>query len=232
MNLSVEIQHRVSDSFYLDVRFKAETNQMALVGASGSGKSLTLKAIAGIFRPDHGRIILGDSVLLDTKNDYFLPAEHRQIGFVFQELHLFNHLNVEQNLLFSQRYLKGRSTESIEDIVEVLELGPLLGRSVTRLSGGQKQRVAIGRALARRPRLLLMDEPLTALDEELREKITSYLQQIFREWSIPVIYVSHSSIEIERLAESIINISNGSNEQKGGVVVEFPINKTAAAHDY
>lgn len=207
-HLTFHCRHRHSSGFELDVRFEADSGVTALFGPSGSGKTTVLSLIAGIRRPDFGVIRLGDRVLVDTARRVWLPPEARGIGLVFQDHQLFPHLSVRDNLRYGQRRRPMRQIDW-QRAVEILELGPLLDRPPHTLSGGQKQRVALGRALLRGPDLLLLDEPLTALDPSLKERIIVYLQRVIAEYHVPTLFVSHDRPDVRRLAPRTIEIAAG-----------------------
>ena len=206
--LSFHCTHHYSTGFALDAAFTAEEPVTALVGPSGSGKTSVLYAVAGLLRPDAGRVALGDDTWLDTARGVCLPPERRHVGVVFQDHLLFPHLSVRRNLMYGH-VRRDRGTIEPARVIEVLELGELLDRAPRNLSGGEKQRVALGRALLSSPRLLLMDEPLTALDEPLRDRVLAYLEQAIAEWHVPTIYVSHSAGEVRRLAGQAIVLKAG-----------------------
>jgi molybdate transport system ATP-binding protein len=208
--LSVAIQHQQGD-FAIDAAFDSEGGLTALFGRSGAGKTSVVNAIAGLVRPDHGRIALDDIVLTDTERAVFIPAHKRRIGYVFQEGRLFPHLSVRQNLLYGRWFAAhrtGRDSE-IDRVVELLGIRALLGRHPANLSGGEKQRVAIGRALLAAPRLLIMDEPLASLDEGRKGEILPYIERLRDEVHIPIVYVSHSIPEVARLATTLVVLSEG-----------------------
>ncbi len=207
--LSVAVRHRLG-SFALDVAFEAPAGVTALFGRSGSGKTTVVGAIAGLLHPRHGRVALGGVPLLDTERGLSVPRHRRRIGTVFQEGRLFPHLSVRQNLLFGRWFApRGEAGADVDAVVEMLGLGPLLARRPARLSGGEKQRVAIGRALLSRPRLLLMDEPLSALDESRKAEILPYIERLRDEAAVPIVYVSHSVAEVARLADTLVVLDDG-----------------------
>ncbi len=188
----------------------------ALFGASGSGKTTLLRCIAGLERVDNGFLRVGNSIWQDQH--HFLPVHQRAIGFVFQDSHLFPHLNVEKNLRYGlQRATQPRVTFS--EIVELLGLASLLEHSATQLSGGQRQRVAIGRALLTSPELLLMDEPLASLDAQSKTDILPYLEKLSSSLNIPMIYVSHATDEVLRIAEHMLLLD------KGELLAAGPVNQ-------
>ncbi len=203
-------------SFSLVAEFQAEGGVTALFGRSGSGKTSLIRAIAGLSRPQHSHISIGDDVLLDTARGIFVPSHRRRFGYVFQDARLFPHLSVRQNLGYGRWFAGSRSKEGEFDrVVDMLGIGQLLERRPDKLSGGEKQRVAIGRALLSSPRLLLMDEPLAALDDERKAEILPYLERLRDESAIPVIYVSHAVAEVARLADRVVMLDNGRIEAIG-----------------
>ncbi|MGI8981320.1 MAG: ATP-binding cassette domain-containing protein [Pirellulaceae bacterium] len=203
--LQFDCRFRHNSRFALDLAFEAGAGVTALVGPSGCGKTTTLRLIAGLLKPNSGRIQLGERLLFDGAKRVNLPPEQRALGLVFQDYQLFPHLTVEQNL----RYGLARNPSSPIDfahVVEILELRPLLSAWPQSLSGGEKQRTAIGRAILRGPQLLLLDEPLSALDPDLRESISGYLQRVIGEYHIPTLLVTHDPHSVERLAHTTIRI--------------------------
>jgi molybdate transport system ATP-binding protein len=215
--LVFDCTHRFPGGFSLAAAFETSAQVTALFGPSGSGKTCVLYMIAGLLRPQSGSIVLGDETWLDTRRGIHRKAERRRVGFVFQDHLLFPHLTVERNLMYGHRRRQSSTAATIEPrrVVEVLELGELLVRYPRNLSGGEKQRVALGRALLSGPELLLMDEPLAALDEGLKDRILTYLERVVAEWRLPTIYVSHSAAEVRRLAEHVIAIDQGRVTQFG-----------------
>jgi molybdate transport system ATP-binding protein len=201
---------RYPSGFTLDASFSTQTSVTVLSGPSGSGKTTVLSILAGLRQPQHGCIRLDSTVLFDSATSVHLPPEARRIGYVFQDYLLFPHLSVRRNLLYGwrRRPLEARPP-SLERVVEVLELGDALDRLPYTLSGGQQQRVALGRALLCGPRLLLLDEPLASVDEALRERVLDYLEQVLREWDIPMLYVTHNAAEAERLARQVVRLERG-----------------------
>jgi molybdate transport system ATP-binding protein len=206
--LHFDVRFRFGSGFELDAKFEAGHGVTALSGPSGSGKTTILALIAGVLSPRDGLIRLGDRTLVDTRAGVFLPPEKRCIGIVFQDHLLFPHLTVRKNLLFG----KGRHNSRPIDlgrVIEILEIGTFLERSPDTLSGGQRQRVALGRAILRGPELLLMDEPLAALDQALKERILTYLERALAEWHIPTILVSHEVADVKRLKDKVVTIDAG-----------------------
>lgn len=206
--LNVSLRKKWS-GFALNVAFQAEGGATVLFGPSGSGKTLIAKAVAGLGRPDHGRISLGDRVLLDTENRFSMPPEKRRVGVVFQEPRLFPHMTVEQNLLYGWKLLPRHLRPVIQEIVDMLGIDPVLQRRPNRLSGGEKQRVAIGRALLAAPELLIMDEPLANLDQERKDEILPYLARLKSIAQTPILYVTHAQAEADILADRVIHIAGG-----------------------
>jgi molybdate transport system ATP-binding protein len=199
----------VRGRFELDATFGcADRGVTGLFGPSGSGKTTLLRCVAGLESGSDGFLRVGDDVWQDSEHHVFVPPHERAIGYVFQEADLFSHLDVRGNLRFA---LKRAREQRIawDDAVEWLGVGPLLGRSPAKLSGGERQRVAIARALLSSPRLLLMDEPVSALDEVNRREILPYLQALPGRLSIPILYVSHSIAEVTRLADHMVWLVDG-----------------------
>ena len=209
MILGVDIRHE-QGGFVLQARFQSGGRLTALFGPSGSGKTTIVNAIGGLVRPEHGRIVVQDRVLIDTEMNVFVPKHRRRIGYVFQEGRLFPHLDVRRNLLFGRWFTPRRErTTNFDHVVDLLGIGHLLARRPSTLSGGEKQRVAIGRALLADPQLLLMDEPLASLDEARKAEIYPYIERLRDEGGVPIVLVSHSVAEIARLATSIVVLSEG-----------------------
>ncbi len=209
MILDVDIRHR-QGAFTLEARFQSDGKLTALFGPSGSGKTTIANAISGLIRPDHGKVVAQERVLLDTERHTFVPKHRRRVGYVFQEGRLFPHLNVRQNLLFGRWFTPKRERKAgFDRVVELLGVGHLLDRRPSTLSGGEKQRVAMGRALLSDPRLLLMDEPLASLDEARKAEIYPYIERLRDEGGVPIVLVSHSVAEIARLATSVVVLSEG-----------------------
>ena len=197
--------------FQLDVSFTLpDKGVTALFGPSGSGKTSCLRAMAGLERLPNSFLQVGNQIWQDESKGIFIPAHQREIGYVFQEASLFPHLNVQQNLEFGwNRLTQEKRKIKPDSVIELLGLRPLLSRRPSALSGGERQRVAIARALLTSPKLLLMDEPLSALDKQLKHEILPYLEELHRELSIPVVYVSHAPDEVARLADHIIMLNHG-----------------------
>lgn len=208
MTLSIAFRHRFP-GLALDIAFEAPPGVTALFGRSGAGKTTVVQAVAGLIQPDSGRIVADGTVLTDTDARIFLPPHLRRIGYVFQDARLFPHLTVRQNLLYGRWFAPERDGVSFDRIVGMLDIGPLLHRRPGALSGGERQRVALGRAILSSPRLLLMDEPLAALDEGRKAEVLPYLERLRDEVALPILYVSHSMAEVARLATTVVLIEGG-----------------------
>jgi molybdate transport system ATP-binding protein len=206
------------DAFTLDAQFESPTpGVVALFGRSGCGKTTLVNIIAGLLQPDAGLVVLDDTVLLDTARNIMLPAEQRRIGYVFQDARLFPHLNVAANLNYAQRRAAGPAFVTLERVVDLLALSPLMHRRTHQLSGGERQRVAIGRALLSQPRLLLLDEPLASLDTARREEVLPYLEVLRDQLALPMVYVSHDFDEVLRLATCLVLMDGGKVVAQGGM---------------
>ncbi len=212
--------HKQRGAFAARVSFTSSTPGItALFGRSGSGKSTTIHMIAGLLRPDAGHIRIDGTVLFDSARGIDVPAEERGIGYVFQDARLFPHLSVRDNLRYGMRRARGRApTLQFAEVVELLGLQPLLARRPAGLSGGERQRVAIGRALLAQPRLLLLDEPLAAIDVARRGELLPYLEMLRDRFSLPMVYVSHQFEEVLRLAGDMVVLEQGAVAGHGDVV--------------
>lgn len=207
MKLEIRIRQQLG-AFALDIDFSADAPVVALFGKSGSGKSSVVNAIAGLSRPDAGRIVADGTVLFDSALGIDLPPEARRVGYVFQEGLLFPHMSVWQNLLYGQRTDEPAGI-GLGALAELLGIAHLLDRRPASLSGGEKQRVAIGRAILARPRLLLMDEPLASLDTPRRSEILRLVERLRDELGVRIVYVSHSIGEVTRLADAVVLVNEG-----------------------
>jgi molybdate transport system ATP-binding protein len=198
-------------SFDLHAHFHCPAKGIvALFGRSGAGKTSVVNALAGLLRPDAGRIAVADTVLFDSARGIDLPPEKRRLGYVFQEGRLFPHYSVRGNLLYgAKRAPRDAAGVSLDQVVELLGLGDLLARRPRDLSGGEKQRVALGRALLAKPRLLLMDEPLASLDQPRKEEVLPFIERLRDELDLPIVYVTHAMEEIVRLADTMVLIDDG-----------------------
>jgi molybdate transport system ATP-binding protein len=198
-------------NFSIHASFKSDARIVALFGKSGSGKTTIVNAIAGLVRPDHGRIEVAGETLFDSARGIDRAIDARGVGYVFQEGLLFPHLSVKQNLLYGAARSSATSSKEIPfaQVVELLGIESLLARATPTLSGGEKQRVAIGRALLSHPRVLLMDEPLASLDTARRSEILRLIERVRDELSVRIVYVSHSIGEVSRLADDVVVLSDG-----------------------
>jgi len=211
-------------NFRLDVSFMCKRGMVtALFGKSGSGKTSIINMIAGLQKPDVGRIAVGDRLLFDSYQYINLPAPKRGAGYIFQDGRLFPHLTVESNLRYG---MKKNSDVKFDEITELLGIEELLARRPHKLSGGEKQRVAIGRALLSSPDFLLMDEPLSALDSTRKKELIPFIGKMVSRFSIPVVYVTHSLEELLSLGDNVVLMKNGSHIDVGSVesVVSNPAN--------
>ncbi|MDF0599359.1 molybdenum ABC transporter ATP-binding protein [Psychromarinibacter sp. C21-152] len=215
MSLSVDIRHALP-GLALDVRFEAPAGITVLFGRSGAGKTTVVNAVAGLLRPDQGRISVNGRVLFDSGAGVNLPPHRRRLGYVFQEARLFPHMTVRRNLAYGQRFApKGAGGEEMGRVVEMLGIGALLDRRPGALSGGERQRVAIGRALLAAPKLILADEPLASLDEARKAEILPYFERLRDEVAVPILYVSHAAAEVARLATSVVVLEDGRAARQG-----------------
>lgn len=209
MSLLVSVE-KCLGNFSLSADFGSESCTLGLFGPSGSGKSTLFSLLAGTAQPDRGTIRLGDRLLFNSVTRTSLPPQERRIGLVFQQGLLFPHLSVHDNLLFGYRRTHRRERRiAPERVIDVLELGSLLQRRAPDLSGGERQRVALGRALLCNPKLLLLDEPMSALDHRLKAQVIPFLQTAQREFSIPYLLISHSLEEIRLLTDEVLLIEQG-----------------------
>jgi molybdate transport system ATP-binding protein len=204
------LQFKVAD-FQLEADFTLTERVTGIFGASGAGKTTLLEIIAGLRRPTRGKISAGDALLYDSSKGVILPPEHRHIAYLPQDLALFPHLRVRQNLLYG----RGGDPAELEHVIREFELAPLLQRFPGKLSGGEKQRVAIARALATRPRLLLLDEPLTNLDRELKERGLELFRRVRDHFQTPIIYVTHDPSEIVELCDDLLVLRRGKIDRRG-----------------
>lgn len=220
MSLDVSLRSRVG-AFDLRAQFTADPGITALFGHSGAGKTTILKMIAGLTRPDSGRIVADGRVLLDTDNGIDLPSHQRRVGMVFQDSRLFPHMTVKRNLTYGRWAGKREASVDFVRICDLLAVDGLLERYPVGLSGGEKQRVAIGRALLSDPDLLLMDEPLASLDNARKREILPYLEEIRDVTGLPIVYVSHEMDEVARLADTLVVLSEGTVLGAGDAIEMF-----------
>jgi molybdate transport system ATP-binding protein len=206
--LAIDVEKQLSE-FHINAKFDAPDGVTALFGPSGSGKTSIVNMIAGLIRPDRGRVMCNDALLFDSRSGLDRPPHRRHIGYVFQDGRLFPHMTVAQNLDYGRRmYRLPRDEGARARVVAMLNIGHLLARRPAKLSGGERQRVAIGRALLLQPLLLLLDEPLASLDTPRKREIFPYLLRL-RDERLPMIYVSHHAAELRRIATTIVRIESG-----------------------
>lgn len=209
MEIRFAAEKRFGD-FVLAADVTLNGEQIGVFGESGSGKSTLVSLLAGLYHPDRGEIFLDGECLFSSSKRINVPAERRRIAIVFQHSCLFPHLSVKANLLYGFRRTPAKyRTIDFATLVEVLRLGDLLSRGVNNLSGGEKQRVALGRAILANPRLLLMDEPLSALDDALRFQIIPYLKSVSEQFRIPYLFISHSLVEMQLMVEQVLVVAGG-----------------------
>jgi len=220
--LSVDVEKQLGD-FRLKASFTSEGLVTGLFGNSGAGKTSLVNMIAGLIKPDRGRISLDGDILDDSTSRLHVPPHQRRIGYVFQDARLFPHLSVEQNLNYGRR-MNGldRDAAAERHTIDLLDIGHLLDRRPAQLSGGERQRVALGRALLAKPRLLLLDEPMGSLDEERKAEILPYFIRLRDEASVPMVFVSHDAGEMRRLATNVVMLKRGEVVAFGGVDLLSP----------
>lgn len=214
MLLEVDVEKKFQ-GFDCRLEFAVNSKTCGVFGPSGSGKSTLMKMLSGLIAPDFGAIRLNERVLFDSSRNISVPPHKRKIGLVFQDGHLFPHLNVMKNLLYGmkRRAPEERSIDP-DQLITLLQLENLLSRSVDRLSGGEKQRVALGRTLLSCPELILMDEPLSALDGQLKYQIIPHLRRVFSDFSIPMLFISHSLQEMRMMTEDVLVMHQGRIEKQ------------------
>lgn len=208
---------RKQGDFLVDVAISGDTSGItALYGPSGSGKTSVINMVAGLVRPDTGRIVINGTPLFDAKQNINLLPEKRRMGYVFQDGRLFPHLSVRSNLLYGMRRVHPKKRfVGVDAVVDLLGISHLLNRRPNRLSGGEKQRVAIGRALLTSPAMLLMDEPLASLDTARKSELLPFISRLCREFGIPILYVTHAMDEILALADVMVVLEQGRVRAQG-----------------
>jgi molybdate transport system ATP-binding protein len=215
MGISVEIVKQVN-GFKLEVDWRIENELAVFFGYSGAGKSLTLQLIAGLLEPDAGRIAANNQVLFDSWEQVNVPPQRRHLGYVFQDLAIFPHMTVQQNIAYGAAGLsRVERRHRVVEMLKIFHLEGLADKPPAEISGGQKQRVALARALIRRPQALLLDEPFSALDNPLRREMRQHLKKIHAEFQIPVILVTHDLLEAATLAETLFIYHEGKIIQRG-----------------
>ncbi|QJW48111.1 ATP-binding cassette domain-containing protein [bacterium BFN5] len=206
--LKVTIKKILPD-FDLEMDFEVKNNITVLFGPSGCGKTTTLRCIAGLERPDAGKIILDDQSFFSSVENIFIPPRERGVGYMFQDYALFPHMSVESNILYGVKKKDNTSQELYRELIHLLKIEPLIHRGIKQLSGGEKQRVALARALMANPKILLLDEPLSALDSETRLELQDELKNMQSIWGIPFIMVTHDREEAEKLSSQTIFMNKG-----------------------
>jgi len=210
MNLSVRLRLRLSGGFTLDVDFTATPGVTIVFGESGSGKTTLLRSIAGLTRPEHGRVTIGDRVLYDSVRGTSVDPSLRRVGFVFQDLALFPHLSAAQNIEYGLDKLdRDERRRRTAEIARSFDIADVLGRRPKQISGGERQRVGLARTLVTNPDVLLLDEPLSALDRKTQSRIMSDLQRWNAEHQIPILYVTHSTREAFALGDRVLVLDEG-----------------------
>ncbi|AUA58680.1 Spermidine/putrescine import ATP-binding protein PotA [Achromobacter spanius] len=217
MSINIQIARRMVSGdrhFQLDAAFTSSSKRIALFGPSGAGKSLTLRAVAGLLRPDAGRIEINGRVLFDSQAGICLPAQARRVAYLFQDYALFPHLTVAQNIAFGLR--RGWRNPPRREVgpearrwVDAFELGAIVGSYPGEISGGQKQRVALARALMLQPDILLLDEPFSALDSHLRGRMRQELSALQRQLDVPMLLITHDPADVDALADEVFEVRDG-----------------------
>jgi molybdate transport system ATP-binding protein len=221
--LSVALRARLP-GFELDVAWEIGAELAVLFGPSGAGKSLSLRMIAGLAQPESGRVLAGENLLLDTARAVCLPPQQRSIGYVFQDLALFPHMTVLENVLYGGHGLEREERDTrARNLINRFGLTAHQGRRPREISGGQQQRVAFARALLRRPSVLLLDEPFSALDASLRREMGELLREVQRELKFPAVLVTHDAAEAESLADTIILCAAGRVIRQGAPLRTAPV---------
>ena len=214
MELTLDVEKRLG-AFLLRMDFGVTGDRIGIFGPSGSGKSSLVGLIAGLSSPDRGRIILDGDILFDAGKKKNMPVRERRIGMVFQRPHLFPHFTVKGNLLYGYNRCTPKNRNiRLESVVDVLQIGHLLDRGIRHLSGGEQQRVGIGRAILSNPRLLLLDEPLTGLDNQLKFQIIPFLKSASEAFRIPYLFISHSVLEMRIMTDRLLSVNAGSITQE------------------
>jgi len=192
----------------LQIDFEIEPGQLVtLFGSSGAGKTSVLRMIAGLMKPEEGKIVVNKNTWLDVKKGIFLKPQQRSIGFLFQDYALFPNMTVQENLLYAME--KGQNKNIVDELIEIIELNDLRHRKPATLSGGQNQRVALARALVRKPEILMLDEPLSALDSQMRIKLQDFILKVHKQYNLTTILVSHDANEVIKLSDKVFFLENG-----------------------
>jgi molybdate transport system ATP-binding protein len=216
VNIEIEIAATGTPPFRLQINEEFSPGFTVLFGPSGAGKSTLLDCIAGLLKPDEGKITFGDAIFFDSEKNIFMPPEKRGIGYVFQSLALFPHLTVEENIAYGiSKLTAARRRERMQRILEAFHIQRLRSRKPAALSGGEKQRVALARSVITEPRVLLLDEPLTGLDGGLRQAILEDLRNWNGEQRIPILYVTHNREELDAIGDKVIAMADGEVRGRG-----------------
>ncbi|XER12731.1 Spermidine/putrescine import ATP-binding protein PotA [Sporomusa aerivorans] len=202
------MKKKLSD-FTLDIQFTVDNNTLVLFGSSGAGKTTILRAIAGLLKPDEGSIIHNECVLFSAEAKIFMPPQKRRVGYMFQEFALFPHMNVKRNIWYGVKNIDHKTNELYEKLLGLLRIEHLTARFIDKLSGGEKQRVALARALMAEPEILLLDEPLSALDSNTRLELQAELKSIQEIWKIPFVLVTHDFAEAKALGDQFLFLEKG-----------------------
>jgi len=209
--LEAVLEKRRGD-IHIRMRLCVRRGVLALVGPNGSGKTTTLDMLAGLIQPDHGRVVLGGRVLFDSEEGVNVPPEHRNVGYIFQNYALFPHMSVHSNVAFGLKMRgieRARACERTDEVLELLGISHLASKKPRELSGGEMQKVALARVLVLTPRLLLCDEPFSAMDSTAKHMARAELKRVLKELDIPAVLVSHDPQEVESLADSVCTMSRG-----------------------
>lgn len=221
--IEINIQKKLkaaSGDMLLNINTTIEKGSLVtLYGKSGAGKTTILRILGGLVKPDNGKIIVNETTWLDTSKKINLKPQIRKVGFVFQDYALFPNMTVKENLEFALN--KGESNKIIKDLIEIIELGELQNRKPETLSGGQKQRVALARALVQKPSILMLDEPLSALDYEIRFKLQQYILKVHYEFGLTTLLISHDISEILRMSNKVLEIEHGKIIRQGNPTTVF-----------
>lgn len=206
--LSVDITKKLPD-FTLNLKFVVERDILVLFGPSGCGKTTTLRCIAGLLKPDAGTIVYDGQVLFAATDGVFVPPRDRHVGYMFQEFALFPHMNVRKNIWYGVRQRDQEADAMYEKLMSLLKIEHLAKRYINQLSGGEKQRVALARALMAKPRILLLDEPLSSLDQETRLELQTELKEMQKLWDVPFVLVTHDQEEARKMGAQVLFIDKG-----------------------
>jgi molybdate transport system ATP-binding protein len=206
--LTVDIEKKLPE-FSLQLKFSVDANTLVLFGPSGCGKTTTLRCIAGLIKPDKGQIVCDGQHFYIGHQGLFIPPRFRRVGYMFQDYALFPHLSVKKNIWYGVKVRNAHTQEIYDKLMELLKMGQLENRYISQLSGGEKQRVALARALMTEPKILLLDEPLSSLDNETRLEVQSELKKMQQLWKIPFIFVTHDTDEARVMGDQFVFMDKG-----------------------